>query len=287
MTLSKKILVIITLLTCIFVNKIQVKAENNYITYNDIKYVVNTKSKTVAVCGYSGTESDVEIPSRIYHNSAKGYIVSEIEDHAFDGCSTIRVLTIPDTIMKVGDMSFIGMDNLQAVISKTEGINIVVKENVQIVSDRSELGDIDMDSNNTSSGNDSKGDSGNTSGSSDNNSGNNRIEAAKSIDGEGIIIDSDTGIITDSTNGNIEFGSNVDSESSDSAKNEISDGNGVISDNKTNNNTAEKSDNNNNEVGTSQSNKSSTTKVVVTIICIILVAGLATGLFIYMKKKKR
>ena len=285
MTLSKKILVIITLLTCIFVNKIQVKAENNYITYNDIKYVVNTKSKTVAVCGYSGTESDVEIPSRIYHNSAKGYIVSEIEDHAFDGCSTIRVLTIPDTIMKVGDMSFIGMDNLQAIISKTEGINIVVKENVQIVSDRSELGNIDMDSNNTS-GNNSNGNSSNNSGSSDNNSGNNRIEAAKSVDGGGIIIDADTGVITDSSNGNIQIGSNVDSESSDSAKNEISDGNGVISDNKTNN-TADKSDNNKNEAGASQSNKSSTTKVVVTIICIILVAGLASGLFIYMKKKKR
>ena len=215
----------------------------------------------------------------------RGIIVSEIADHAFDGCSTIRVLTIPDTIMKVGDMSFIGMDNLQAIISRTEGINIVVKENVQIVSDRSELGDIDMDSNNTS-GNNSNGNSGN-SGSSDNNSGNNRIEDAKSVDGGGIIIDSDTGIITDSSNGNIQIGSNVDSESSDRAKNEISDGNGVISDNETNNNTAEKSDNNNNEAGTSQSNKSSTTKVVVTIICIILVAGLATGLFIYMKKKKR
>ena len=37
----------------------------------------------------------------------------------------------------------------------------------------------------------------------------------------------------------------------------------------------------------SDSNKSSTTKVVVAIICIILVAGLAAGLFIYMKKKER
>lgn len=277
----KSIFVCIIMITILLASVNYIKADDSEATYDGIKYKINTAERWATVCGYTGTDKDVKIPNMI----GRGIIVSEIADHAFDGCSTIRVLTIPDTIMKVGDMSFIGMDNLQAIISRTEGINIVVKENVQIVSDRSELGDIDMDSNNTS-GNNSNGNSGN-SGSSDNNSGNNRIEDAKSVDGGGIIIDSDTGIITDSSNGNIQIGSNVDSESSDSAKNEISDGNGVISDNKTNNNTAEKSYNNNNEAGTSQSNKSSTTKVVVTIICIILIAGLAAGLFIYMKKKKR
>ena len=277
----KSIFVCMIMITALLTSVNYIKADDSEATYDGIKYKINTAERWATVCGYTGTDKDVKIPNMI----GRGIIVSEIAGHAFDGCSTIRVLTIPDTIMKVGDMSFIGMDNLQAIISRTEGINIVVKENVQIVSDRSELGDIDMDSNNTS-GNNSNGNSGN-SGSSDNNSGNNRIEDAKSVDGGGIIIDSDTGIITDSSNGNIQIGSNVDSESSDSAKNEISDGNGVISDNKTNNNTAEKSDNNNNEAGTSQSNKSSTTKVVVTIICIILIAGLAAGLFIYMKKKKR
>lgn len=276
----KSVFVCIIMITTLLASVNYIKADDSEATYDGIKYKINTAERWATVCGYTGTDKDVKIPNMI----GRGIIVSEIADHAFDGCSTIRVLTIPDTIMKVGDMSFIGMDNLQAIISRTEGINIVVKENVQIVSDRSELGDIDMDSNNTS-GNNSNGNSGN-SGSSDNNSGNNRIEDAKSVDGGGIIIDSDTGIITDSSNGNIQIGSNVDSESSDSAKNEISDGNGVISDNKTNN-TADKSDNNKNEAGASQSNKSSTTKVVVTIICIILVAGLAAGLFIYMKKKKR
>lgn len=277
----KSVFVCIIMITTLLASVNYIKADDSEATYDGIKYKINTAERWATVCGYTGTDKDVKIPNMI----GRGIIVSEIADHAFDGCSTIRVLTIPDTIMKVGDMSFIGMDNLQAIISRTEGINIVVKENVQIVSDRSELGDIDMDSNNTS-GNNSNGNSGN-SGSSDNNSGNNRIEDAKSVDGGGIIIDSDTGIITDSSNGNIQIGSNVDSESSDRAKNEISDGNGVISDNETNNNTAEKSDNNNNEAGTSQSNKFSTTKVVVTIICIILVVGLAAGLFIYMKKKKR
>lgn len=277
----KSIFVCIIMITTLLASVNYIKADDSEATYDGIKYKINTAERWATVCGYTGTDKDVKIPNMI----GRGIIVSEIADHAFDGCSTIRVLTIPDTIMKVGDMSFIGMDNLQAIISRTEGINIVVKENVQIVSDRSELGNIDMDSNNAS-GNDSKGDSGNTSGSSDNSSGNNRIEAAKSVDGGGIIIDADNGVITDSSNGNIQNGGNVNSGNSDGTKNEISDGNGVISDNKTNN-TADKSDNNKNEAGASQSNKSSTTKVVVTIICIILVAGLAAGLFMYMKKKKR
>lgn len=277
----KSIFVCMIMITALLTSVNYIKADDSEATYDGIKYKINTAERWATVCGYTGTDKDVKIPNMI----GRGIIVSEIADHAFDGCSTIRVLTIPDTIMKVGDMSFIGMDNLQAVISKTEGINIVVKENVKIVSDRSELGNIDMDSNNTS-GNNSNGNSGN-SGSSDNNSGNNRIEDAKSVDGGGIIIDSDNGIITDSSNGNIQNGENVNSGNSDSTKNEISDGSGVISDNKTNSNIAEKSDNNKNESDISQGKGSSATKVVVTIICIVLVVGLATGLFIYMKKKKR
>lgn len=277
----KSIFACMITITALLTSVNYIKADDSEATYDGIKYKINTAERWATVCGYTGTDKDVEIPNMI----GRGIIVSEIEDHAFDGCSTIRVLTIPDTIMKVGDMSFIGMDNLQAVISKTEGINIVVKENVKIVSDRSELGNIDMDSNNTS-GNNFNGNSSNNSGSSDNNSGNNRIEDAKAVDGGGIIIDSNNGIITDSSNGNIQNGSNVNSEYSDGTQNEISDGNGIISDNKTNN-TADKSDNNKNEAGASQSNKSSSTKVVVTIICVILVVGLAAGLFMYMKKKKR
>lgn len=328
---KRNIVIVISMLIFMFINAINVKAENNYITYNDIKYVVNTKSKTVTVCGYLGTGSDVEIPSRVYHNSAKGYIVSEIEDHAFDGCSTIRILTIPDTIMKVGDMSFIGMDNLQAVVSKTEGINIVVKDDVKIVSDRSELGNMDMDSDNASENtSESVSDNGSLSGSDSGNntiedvkaadsdgiiidsntgtiadtsngntqnksnvdsgsgSGNNTIEDVKAEDSDGIIIESNTGAIVDASNGNIQNEGNVDSGSFDSTQNDVSGSNGVISgsDNK-NNNTSEKTESNKNESASVNGQKSSSTKVVVSIICIVIIAGFAAGLFIYMKKKKR
>lgn len=278
----KRMFAVMIMIIVVITNIDYIKADDSEATYDGIKYKINTAERWATVCGYTGNDKEVDIPSMI----GKGIIVSEIEDHAFDGCSTIRVLTIPDTIMKVGDMSFIGMDNLQAVISKTEGINIVVKENVKIVSDRSELGNVDMDSDNTS-GNTSNVDSGNGS-SSGSGSGNNMIEDVKAVDNDGIIIDSNIGIITDASNGNIQNESNVDSGSSDNAQNDISGSNGVISgSDKKNNNTSEKADSDKNESAAVNGEKSSATKVVVFIICVILVAGLAAGLFIYMKKKKR
>ena len=284
MKLRRKIATVIIILLSIAVNNINIKAEeSNCIIYNDIKYTVDTKNRTVSVCGYIGNQSDVEIPSMIYHNNAKGYIVSEIKDHAFDDCSTIKVLTIPDTIMKVGDLSFIGMDNLQAVVSKAEGINIIVKQNVKIVSDRSELGNIDMDSNNTS-GNNSNGDFRDND-STDNTSGNNKIEDVKTVDSGEVIIDSNTNIIGDTSDGNVLDASNENASSINNGTSTITSSNGVISDsgNKNTNNEIESSDKKN-EVNNT---KSSTTKVVVLIICVILIVGLAVGLFIYIKKKKR
>lgn len=283
MKLRRKIATVIIILLSIAVNNINIKAEeSNYITYNDIKYTVDTKSRTVSVCGYIGNQSDVEIPSMIYHNNAKGYIVSEIKDHAFDDCSTIKVLTIPDTIMKVGDMSFIGMDNLQAVVSKAEGINIIVKQNVKIVSDRSELGNVDMDSSNTSENNSNGVFYDNDS--TDNTSGNNKIEDVKTVDSGEVIIDSDMNIIGDTSDGNVLNASKENASSINNETSTITSSNGIISDsgNKNTNNDIESSDKKN-EIN---NKKSSTTKAVASIVCIILIAGLAVGLYIYKEKEE-
>ena len=138
-----------------------VKAEDSIEIYNGVKYRVNNEQKWASVCGYSGDAEDLEIPFMV----GRGIIVSQIDDHAFDGCSSVKILTIPDTIVKVGDMSFIGMDNLQAVISTARGINIVVRDNVKIVKDRSQLDNSDNDDggssdNNNNSSNNTSSDSG-------------------------------------------------------------------------------------------------------------------------------
>lgn len=276
--IMRGMLICMIMITAIITNVNYIKADDSEVTYDGIKYRVNTEERWAAVCGYTGTDTDVAIPNMV----GRGIIVSEIDDHAFDGCSSIRVLTMPDTIMKVGDMSFIGMDNLQAVISKTEGINIVVRENVKIVSDRSELGNIDTDNTGNNNQNSSTGGSSNTS----NNAGDNKIEEAKSVDGGGIIIDSASGIIDTST-GNVtgtdnNAGITGETATDESGKNIAIQG----SDNKKND-TAVKSDDNKNEVTSQQNKKSSSAKIVVSIICVVLIAGLVAGLCIYMKKKRR
>ena len=78
-----------------------VKAEDSIEIYNGVKYRVNNEQKWASVCGYSGDAEDLEIPFMV----GRGIIVSQIDDHAFDGCSSVKILTIPDTIVKVGDMS--------------------------------------------------------------------------------------------------------------------------------------------------------------------------------------
>ena len=133
------------MIATVLLNNSYVKAEDTIEVYDGVKYRVNNEQKWASICGYSGDATDLEIPFMV----GRGIIVSQIDDHAFDGCASVRILTLPDTIVKVGDMSFIGMDNLQAVISKAQGINIVVRDNVKIVTDRSQLdsNDINNDDN--------------------------------------------------------------------------------------------------------------------------------------------
>ena len=118
-----------------------VKADDmdTVVEFDNIKYRVNYSERWLAVCGYTGNDKDVVIPSVVEKGNVKGFIVSEIDDLAFNGCSSIEILTLPDTIMKVGETSFLEMDNLQAVISKAKGINIIVTQNVKIVTSRDQL----------------------------------------------------------------------------------------------------------------------------------------------------
>ncbi len=109
------------------------------VKFDNIKYRVNYSERWLAVCGYAGNDKDVVIPSVVEKGNVKGFIVSEIDDLAFNGCSSIEILTLSDTIMKVGETSFLQMDNLQAVISKAKGINIIVTQNVKIVTSRDQL----------------------------------------------------------------------------------------------------------------------------------------------------
>lgn len=277
--LLKYILILMVMVLIIISGTTYAKADDAIEEYNGVKYRINSAERWAAVCGYTGTETDVEIPSII----GRGIIVSEIDDHAFDGCNSIQILTIPDTIMKVGDMSFIGMNNLKAVISKTQGINIIVKDNVKIVSDRSQLTDEDInkDDNNSSdnksdniTSNDSKP---STSGES---SDDNSYDNGKVSQGMGVIDSNTVNNKSDSSNATLTEG-NTD--------NKVSEGGATISssDNKKDNNKSTQVGDSKNETGSKITKKSSAPKIIAYIVCVIVIIGLAAGAIIFIKKKRR
>ena len=198
------------------------------------------------------------------------------------------ILTLPDTIVKVGDMSFIGMDNLQAVISKAQGINIVVRDNVKIVTDRSQLdsNDINNDDNNNNNNSNSNSSNntngGNTQGNDngDSSSSGNGDSGSSSVGSGGAIIDSDNNVIIDSSNGTV-IEENIDKNVGDSSA--------TISsfDNKKDNNKSTQVADSKNETASKTTKKSSAPKIIAYIVCVIVIIGLAAGAIIFIKKKRR
>lgn len=276
----KGLLVCMVMIATVLLNNNYVKAEDTIEVYDGVKYRVNNEQKWASICGYSGDATDLEIPFMV----GRGIIVSQIDDHAFDGCSSVRILTLPDTIVKVGDMSFIGMDNLQAVISKAQGINIVVRDNVKIVTDRSQLdsNDINNDDNNSNNNSSNNTNGGNTQGNDNGDSSlsGNSDSGSSSVGSGGAIIDSDNNVIIDSSNGTV-IEENVDKNVGDSSAT-ISG-----SDNKKDNNKSTQAADNKNETASKTTKKSSAPKIIVYIVCIIVIIGLAAGAIIFIKKKRR
>lgn len=280
----KSLLVCMVMIATVLLNNNYVKAEDTIEVYDGVKYRVNNEQKWASICGYSGDATDLEIPFMV----GRGIIVSQIDDHAFDGCASVRILTLPDTIVKVGDMSFIGMDNLQAVISKAQGINIVVRDNVKIVTDRSQLdsNDINNDDNNNNNNSNSNSSNntngGNTQGNDngDSSSSGNGNRGSSSVGSGGAIIDSDNNVIIDSSNGTV-IEENIDKNVGDSSATISS------SDNKKDNNKSTQADDNKNETGSKTTKKSSAPKIIAYIVCVIVIIGLAAGAIIFIKKKRR
>lgn len=276
----KSLLVCMVMIATVLLNNNYVKAEDTIEVYDGVKYRVNNEQKWASICGYSGDATDLEIPFMV----GRGIIVSQIDDHAFDGCSSVRILTLPDTIVKVGDMSFIGMDNLQAVISKAQGINIVVRDNVKIVTDRSQLdsNDINNDDNNSNNNSSNNTNGGNTQGNDngDSSSSGNSDSGSSSVGSGGAIIDSDNNVIIDSSNGTV-IEENVDKNVGDSSA--------TISgaDNKKDNNKSTQAADNKNETASKTTKKSSAPKIIAYIVCIMVIIGLAAGAIIFIKKKRR
>ena len=76
---------------------------------NDFSYTVNS-NLTVSITEYNGTESSLSIPSFI-----DGRSVTSIGNSAFNGCSGLSSVSIPDRVTSIGNWAFSGCSRLSSV----------------------------------------------------------------------------------------------------------------------------------------------------------------------------
>lgn len=76
-------------------------------------WTYSVSSDQVTISEYSGNESHVVIPATL-----EGKPVVAIEKAAFSGNSGVQSITIPASVTSIGNMAFVGADNLKMVIAK-------------------------------------------------------------------------------------------------------------------------------------------------------------------------
>ena len=97
-------------------------ADGNSVELNDdltdsqgIKYRLNKNDQTAIVSGHTGTLSEViTIPATVTKDGVK-YTVTSIGDDAFERCSGLTSVTIPDSVTSIGNYAFSECRSLTSV----------------------------------------------------------------------------------------------------------------------------------------------------------------------------
>lgn len=111
--IAKKLIVLSVAVIMLFAISLTASAEN----YGNITYeIINDE---ITITGYSGKLTTVTIPETI-----KGYPVTTIGVQAFSRCSTLKSITLPDTVKTISDMAFIDCTRLTSITIPTSVTHI-------------------------------------------------------------------------------------------------------------------------------------------------------------------
>lgn len=70
-----------------------------------IQYDLDWNNHTAKVVWYQQYEGDITIPPTVEYSNAT-YTVNRIDNHAFSGCDKVTSITLPNTIVSIGEYSF-------------------------------------------------------------------------------------------------------------------------------------------------------------------------------------
>ena len=94
--MKKTLLLLVALITATIAFAYNVKIDG-------INYNLNDETKTAEVA--RGCSDNITIPEKVTYNSTE-YSVTSIGDYAFNGCSALTSITIPNSVTSIGDVAF-------------------------------------------------------------------------------------------------------------------------------------------------------------------------------------
>ena len=110
--MKKVVSLVISLLLIIGIVPISASAETTTITQDGIEYVIDTTTGEAEVYGVDSGIVTANIPSEI-----NGYPVTSIGWGAFEDCTSLTSVTIPDSVTSIGGSAFWCCTSLTPVTS--------------------------------------------------------------------------------------------------------------------------------------------------------------------------